>query len=167
MGGGASKTKSQKNLLAQAAVKAAVANEDLARASGASKPEEKPKVEYFIDEDGNTKKRAAGEAPAAAEPPAEEPDRSWMAMEFGKPPYGGLAIADFTAEDDNELSFYDGEQLIVLDDYENGWLLACLMTQSGTMGDIPKAYIKRVELEPVIAVGDYTPLSARGFYAKA
>ena len=67
MGGGASKTKSQKNLLAQAAVKAAVANEDLARASGAGKPaakEEKPKVEYYIDEEGNTKKRAAGEAHA-------------------------------------------------------------------------------------------------------
>ena len=127
MGGGASKSKTQKNLLKEQALEQAQAQV------------------------------------AAAQPPAEpdpEADTTWQEMDFGKPPYGGLALADFVGEDQNELSFEDGDQLLVLKDYENGWLLACLASRAGKLGDIPKSYIKRKELEPVIAIADYVPADA-------
>ena len=129
MGGGASKSKTQKNLLKNQALEQAQAQ------------------------------AAAAAPPDAAEPEAEA-DATWQEMDFGKPPYGGLALADFAGEDQNELSFEDGDQLLILKDYENGWLLACLASRAGKLGDIPKSYIKRKELPPVIASADYVPADA-------
>ena len=41
-------------------------------------------------------------------------------------PYGGLALADFDKEEDCELSFKNGEQLLILDERDDGWLVACV-----------------------------------------
>jgi hypothetical protein len=69
-------------------------------------------------------------------------------------PYGGLALADFEAEDECELSFPNGEQLLVLEDKHDGWLLGCIPGYAET-GLVPNSFVKRVELEPVIVTSDF------------
>ena len=69
-------------------------------------------------------------------------------------PYGGLGLADFESEDECELSFAKGEQLLILQDHMDGWLLGCVPGYAET-GLIPKSFVKRVELEPVIVTSDF------------
>ena len=81
-------------------------------------------------------------------------------------PYGGLALADFEAEDECELSFANGEQLLILQDHDDGWLLGCIPGYAET-GLVPKSFVKRVELEPVIVTSDFKSGDDRTIAVKA
>ena len=96
----------------------------------------------------------------AAYEEGEEPE-----LDYGLPPYGGLALATFDAESEKELAIQDGEQILVLADYQDGWVLG-KKCDSHEMGLVPKTYLERVELEPVVVTEDFATDDARTLAVK-
>lgn len=51
------------------------------------------------------------------------------------------AVFSFTAESQNELSFVEGDNFIVLDHRDNGWILV-QNTETAEKGCVPESYLE-------------------------